>query len=371
MNEKIKTTENIRDNVNSNWVESGSSEWMSPSNIALVKYWGKKQEQIPCNPSISFTLKNAHTSTYLEWKRKKVNPQKKVDFTFYFQGKKNEVFKNRIQKYLDRLTLEMPFLLQYDLNISSQNTFPHSSGIASSASAMSALAAALVDMEKQINATSGTHALSQNEYNYRTSALSRLGSGSACRSIYPKAALWGKCSFKGSSDEYAIALENILHPHFQDYKDAILLVDQSEKTVSSSAGHQLMNGNPYASARYTRAAENTETLLSILKSGHLDDFTLLVEEEAMTLHALMMASSPGYILMHPNTLYIIERVRQFRHDSGIPICFTLDAGPNVHMLYPGNARESVYDFITSELSRYCDGGQWIDDEMGPGIQQLR
>lgn len=370
MNEKTKITENIIGNVNSNTNESGFCQWRSPSNIALVKYWGKKQEQIPCNPSISFTLKNAYTTTNLEWKRKNASSGKHVNFTFYFQGKKNEIFKRRIQKYLNRLAIEIPHLLKYDLNIASQNTFPHSSGIASSASAMSALAAALVDMERQIKTTSDADSLDKNEHNYRTSAFSRLGSGSACRSIYPKAALWGKCSVEDSSDEYAIALEYILHPHFQDYKDAILLVDQGEKRVSSSAGHQLMNGNPYASARYARAAENTETLLSILQSGHLDDFTLLVEEEAMTLHALMMASSPGYILMHPNTLYIIDRVRQFRIDSGIPICFTLDAGPNVHLLYPGNERESVYDFITSELLRYCDGSQWIDDEMGPGIQQI-
>lgn len=354
-----------------NVIKSGQCQWQSPSNIALVKYWGKKHEQIPCNPSISFTLKNAHTTTSLEWNRKEApTPGGNVDFTFHFEGKKNENFRKRLQKYLNRLAEEIPVLPYYQLAISSENTFPHSSGIASSASAMSALSAALVDMENQIADSASTKAEALPDYKQRISRLSRLGSGSACRSIYSNAALWGKCSLEDSNDEYAVGLESILHPNFTNYRDAILLVDQSVKKVSSSAGHQLMNGNPYAEARYTSAAKNTETLLSILESGHLDDFTRLVEEEAMTLHALMMASSPGYILMHPNTLYIIERIRQFRKDNGIPICFTLDAGPNVHVLYPGNSSESVHDFITTELLTFCDDSQWIDDEMGPGIQKL-
>ncbi len=351
--------------------DSGQCQWQSPSNIALVKYWGKKHEQIPCNPSISFTLKNAHTNTSLEWERKETPSSMNVDFTFYFHGQEKENFRKRIQKYLNRLANEIPILRKYRLTISSENTFPHSSGIASSASAMNALAAALADMEIQITAPETSNAEDLSDFNQRISRLSRLGSGSACRSNFPKAALWGKCSFPGSSDEYAVGLESILHPAFHNYKDAILLVDQSEKKVSSSAGHQLMHGNPYAEVRYHEARRNTENLLSILKSGHLDDFTSLVEVEAMTLHALMMASSPGYILMHPNTLHIIDRVREFRKDTGIPLCFTLDAGPNVHLLYPDQCKEPVMDFIQTELITYCSDRQWIDDEMGNGTQKLK
>lgn len=351
--------------------ETGQCQWQSPSNIALVKYWGKKHEQIPCNPSISFTLKNAHTITTLEWERMETTPAEDVDFTFYFHGQEKESFRKRIQKYLNRLADEIPILKNYRLIISSENTFPHSSGIASSASAMNALAAAVVDMESQITGHTPSDPERLPEFNQRISRLSRLGSGSACRSNYPKAALWGRSSFPGSSDEYAVELKSILHPTFHDYKDAILLVDQSEKTVSSSAGHQLMNDNPYAKARYQEARENTENLLSILQSGHLEDFTSLVEAEAMTLHALMMASSPGYILMHPNTLYIIDRIREFRKNTGIPLCFTLDAGPNVHLLYPNQYKEPVKDFIQAELVSYCSDGKWIDDEMGNGTQKLK
>lgn len=351
--------------------DSGHCQWQSPSNIALVKYWGKKHEQIPCNPSISFTLKNAQTTTSLEWERKDVPSSSDVDFTFYFHGQEKESFRQRIQKYLNRMAEEIPLLLNYRLTISSENTFPHSSGIASSASAMNALAAALTDMERQITISIPSEETKQSKFDQRISRLSRLGSGSACRSNYANAALWGQCSYPGSSDAYAVGLGTILHPVFQQYKDAILLVDQGEKKVSSSAGHQLMVGNPYGDVRYQEARKNTENLLEILKSGDLDAFTTLVEAEAMTLHALMMASSPGYILMHPNTLIIIQAIQGYRKDTGIPVCFTLDAGPNVHLLYPNQHKHPVKKFIQDELISYCVDRQWIDDEMGSGSRKLK
>ena len=348
----------------------GSCRWQSPSNIALVKYWGKKHEQIPCNPSISFTLQNAHTNTLLEWELLSEPIIDGVDFNFYFHGEEKKDFSIRIAKYLNRMAEELPVLTKYHLTISSENTFPHSSGIASSASAMSALAATLVEMEAQINGVDNSDHRDKTRILRRVSHLSRLGSGSACRSIYPKAALWGHSDYRDSTDEYAVGLEEILHPVFHDYGDAILLVDQDEKKVSSSAGHQLMEHNPYAEVRYEMARNNTEKLLDILKSGDLDNFTSLVEEEAMTLHALMMASSPGYILMHPNTIHILHLVREFRKNSGIPLCFTLDAGPNVHLLYPASSKEKVKEFILAQLVRYCKDNQWIDDKMGPGIHKL-
>lgn len=354
-----------------NTVESGYCQWESPSNIALVKYWGKRHEQIPCNPSISFTLNNAHTITTLEWTQKKNISNDIIEFDFLFEEKRHISFSNRIEKILNRLAVEVPLLKEYYLTITSENTFPHSSGIASSASAMSALAAAVVDMEEQILGKPHLNLENNMKAKYRISNFSRLGSGSACRSIFPHAALWGKCSYANSNDKYAIGLESILHSDFKNFKDAILLVDQSEKKVSSSIGHQLMDQNPYATVRYDQARKNTEKLLSILQTGDLDDFTKLVEEEAMMLHALMMTSSPGYILMHPNTLQIINKIQSFRHETNTPVCFTLDAGPNVHLLYPDQSTAIVEEFIHSELLPHCDNRNWIPDGMGSGPKKVR
>ena len=92
----------------------------------------------------------------------------------------------------------------------------------------------------------------------------------------------------------------------------------------------------------------------------------ITESEALQLHALMMCSNPSYILMKPNTLRIIEAIRSFRNETQIPLCFTLDAGPNVHLLYPESEAEKVEQFIKDELASYCTDGRWIADHVGDG-----
>jgi diphosphomevalonate decarboxylase len=102
----------------------------------------------------------------------------------------------------------------------------------------------------------------------------------------------------------------------------------------------------------------------------LETFINIIESEALQLHALMMCSNPSFILMKPNTLRIIEEVRRFRSETNIPLCFTLDAGPNVHLLYPENEAEKVEKFIKNELVTYCNQGRWIADHVGDGPKKL-
>jgi diphosphomevalonate decarboxylase len=84
----------------------------------------------------------------------------------------------------------------------------------------------------------------------------------------------------------------------------------------------------------------------------------------------MMSSNPSFILFEPNTIQIVKAIRSFRHETGIPVCFTLDAGPNVHLLYPGRMREQVVEWISAELLNYCQDRQWIDDELGNGPRRI-
>jgi diphosphomevalonate decarboxylase len=165
-------------------------------------------------------------------------------------------------------------------------------------------------------------------------------------------------------------LENDIHPVFKTYRDAILIVSGETKAVSSRAGHALMEGNPYATARYAQANENIKNLLVALKSGDLDTFINITESEALQLHALMMCSNPSFILMKPNTLHLINEIRAFREETKIPLCFTLDAGPNVHLLYPESEAEKVDGFIKNELVKYCVDGRWIADRVGDGPKKL-
>ena len=126
------------------------TKWQAPSNIALVKYWGKTPPQLPKNASLSFTLSDAQTQTEVRFSPLGA-PTKKVTFSILFEGEEKPSFRPKLQAFFDHIIAYQPFLLHYDVAISSHNTFPHSSGIASSASSMAALAACLVDLESQLS----------------------------------------------------------------------------------------------------------------------------------------------------------------------------------------------------------------------------
>ena len=338
---------------------NGIVRWQSPSNIALVKYWGKKGRQLPQNPSISFTLSNCRTETSVAYE-----PSDNFGLGFRFEGREAPEFQSKIQHFLTEHLDEFPFLNRLHLQINSYNTFPHSSGIASSASSMSALVLCLLDIERLLKGEKDIDL-------QRASYFARLASGSACRSLFPKMALWGQTDvLEGSSNEYAVSLEQEIHPVFKTYRDSILIVSDAKKAVSSRAGHALMDNNPYAETRYAVAKKNVAELLTALKKGDLERFIQITESEAMQLHALMMCSEPSFVLMKPNTLRIINTLHEFRKETDIPVCFTLDAGPNVHILYPDQHAEMVERFIMDELERYCVDGHWIPDQVGGGASKL-
>tara|TARA_R110002050_G_scaffold157357_2_gene285959 strand:- start:20018 stop:21127 length:1110 start_codon:yes stop_codon:yes gene_type:complete len=355
-------------------IENGSFTWSSPSNIALVKYWGKKENQIPENPSISFTLNDCKTTTRLSFSKK----ESADDFSFevFLDDEKKDDFKPKIETFFKRIEAYLPFLKQYHFKIETTNTFPHSSGIASSASGMSALALCLMSVEKElverdVTLSAVERSFEKDFFIQKASFLARLGSGSACRSLEGDLGVWGKHdAIDGSSDLFGVKYPFEVHENFKNYQDTILLVDKGEKQVSSTVGHNLMHGHPFAQERFKQADKNLTDIISILKSGDLDKFIKLVESEALTLHAMMMTSMPYFILMKPNTLEIINKIWVFRQKTGSKVCFTLDAGANVHVLYPENECEDVLEFIKSELVAYCQKGHYISDRIGFGAKLL-
>jgi len=341
-------------------LESGSFTWSAPSNIALVKYWGKKENQIPANPSVSFTLNNCKTVTTVSFSKKEDGAE--FSFDLLFEGQPKEDFKPKILKFFERTVDYLPFLKDFHFTIDTKNTFPHSSGIASSASGMAALAMNFMSIEKLLNPE-----MTAEYFNQKASFLARLGSGSACRSVKGKVVVWGKhAEIDGSSDLFGVEFPENIHTHFNNYQDTILLVDKGEKQVSSTIGHDLMNGHPFAERRFEQAHENLSKLKTVLQNGNIEEFIKIVESEALTLHAMMMTSLPYFILMKPNTLEIINKIWKFRNETKIPVCFTLDAGANVHVLYPENVSVEVLQFIQDELVGYCQNGQYICDRVGDG-----
>lgn len=365
---RLDTQQFIPNSLQQN-TDNHSFTWKTPSNIALVKYWGKTDPQIPKNASISFTLSNSHTITTINFTPKSVSnsQQGEINFELFFEGKKKEDFKPKIAKFFDRIQEYCPYVIAYDMVISSENSFPHSSGIASSASGMSAIAMCLMSLEQTLSAV----VLSDDFINKKASFLARLGSGSASRSVEGPLVVWGSHpEIKGSSDLFGVQFPYKVHDVFHNYQDAILLVDKGEKQVSSTVGHDLMHNHPFATQRFDQANENLTKISKILQNGDIDSFINLVESEALSLHAMMLTSNPYFILMKPNTLEIINAIWRYRNETGSKICFTLDAGANVHVLYPEIESKKVLQFVENELSMFCQKNQYICDVVGLGAVKL-
>ncbi len=346
--------------------EPGKVAWRSPSNIAIVKYWGKRGVQLPQNPSVSLTLTAAYTDMALEYALKE-HPDPKIELAFFFEDRPHEAFQSKVAAFLESVTPIFPFLRQLKITLRTANSFPHSTGIASSASSMSALALCLCSLEHRFFQTLPDDA----EFDRKASYVARLGSGSACRSIYPYAALWGLTpALPGSSDECAVPLDTQLHPVFKSFRDDVLVVSAAEKAVSSRAGHALMEGNPFAETRYAQARSRTVRLLEALRSGDVEAFGQIAEDEALALHALMMCSQPPYLLLQPNTVAILHQVRAFRQETRLPVYFTLDAGPNVHLLYPAQHADAVRLWVENVLKPFCENGFYLADSAGEGPKEL-
>ncbi len=336
------------------------SVWQAPSNIALVKYWGKKALQQPINASLSMTLSKAATKTMVE-----VTPADQRTISFSFEGKQKPEFIPKIDQFFRRIEEYCPWINHAAFTIKSENTFPHSAGIASSASSMAALALALTDIDRQLDPEKG-----EEDFLMKASFLARLASGSASRSVYGGYSVWGlHPEFSHSSDSYAIGYKQI-HPVFETFHDDVLITDSQPKAVSSTAGHELMNHHPFLKGRISQADKNIRELSKALQDGDLNAFIKITENEALTLHGLMMSSEKSFTLMKPKTLAIIEAVRDFRKQSDVPVCFTLDAGPNVHLLYPDKVKERVQQFIKDALLHYCENRFYLEDMTGVGPQKL-
>ena len=334
--------------------------WKSPSNIAIIKYWGKKTPQIPLNSSLSLTLSNCNTISSMDFSIK-AKKDDGINIKFFFEGREKKHFEKKIKTFFELIIPYAPYLKDYHITINSQNSFPHSTGIASSASAFSSLALCIVSLEKEILN------LDDDFFFRKASFLSRLGSGSACRSINGSVCVWGESShIKGSSNIYAVEFPYSINKVYDDIQNTILIVDKNKKTVSSSQGHDLVNKNKFVKVKNQISNDNMYKVKATLKNGDLLEMGRIAEQEALNLHAMMMTSNPYFILMKPNTLNIIEKIIQFRGEQKNGMFFTMDAGANVHLLYPKDQKEKVRSFISSQLLQYCQDNHCIHDQSGKG-----
>ncbi|HPK05889.1 MAG TPA: hypothetical protein PK908_08340 [Bacteroidales bacterium] len=341
--------------------------WQSPANIALVKYWGKTGNQMPINPSLSITLSFSYTETIV-YARQKSNTADDILLKYLFEGKEHSEFQAKTAIMLRKLTSELLFLKDFSLEIESFNTFPHSAGIASSASSMSALALCLLSIDDQIRGKE----VDNTAFYKKASHIARMCSGSASRSVYGGFVLWGRSDFvNGSDNKYAIPLPEKPHPLFEDLCNSILIIDKGKKTVSSSMGHEKMNHHYFKKGRIKQANDRLFAIIKAIERGDWDSFEQVVENEALTIHGLMMSSEPGFVLIKANTINAIEKIIDFRKRQNLRMTFTIDAGPNIHIIYPVEDQKKVKKFIDNELRAFCEDGLVIHDRVGNGPVRIK
>ena len=306
-----------------------SASAIAHPNIALIKYWGNRDHdlRIPENGSISFNLDGLYTKTKVTF-----DPSLEKD-SLEINGQTigNSELK-RVSQFL-RLVNEISGK-HYFANVSSENNFPIAAGIASSAAAFAALSLA------------ASKALGLDLSEKDLSRLARRGSGSACRSIPDGFVEWKP----GRSDEDSFAASIAPASHW-DLVDIIAVVKGKHKSVGSTAGHALAHTSPIQKARVADAPRRLDIgRNAILKKDFLA-LAEIVEIDSNLMHAVMMTSNPSLIYWEPATISIMKSIPELRQ-AGIPVCYTLDAGPNVHVIveskYVKKIKETLKEFAEIE-----------------------
>jgi diphosphomevalonate decarboxylase len=280
---------------------------VAPANIAFIKYWGRKDARlrIPYNPSISMNLSNCITTTTVEFSR---------DFQ---EDEVNEGFgTKRILEHVNYLRV-LAGSDEY-VHIRTENSFPTAAGIASSASGFAALtvaAAAALGLK-----------LSEREL----TELARVGSGSACRSIPDGFVKW--------DGEFAYSL----YPHdYWDLRDIVVIVGDTGKDVSSSAGHDTVTTSPFFEKRLAAIPARITKLETAFATKDFQMLGKVMEEDCLDMHHVMQTQSPPLYYWNDETKRIVDMLKK----SGLPAYFTIDAGPNVHIICEGKDEQTLTEYF--------------------------
>jgi diphosphomevalonate decarboxylase len=276
---------------------------VSCPNIAFIKYWGNRDDvlRLPANSSLSMNLAGLETRTTVEYIEGL--PEDEVVIGGEAQTGATKV---RVTAHLDLIRTRAGITLK--ARVDSNNNFPAGVGIASSASAFAALSVA--------GATAAGLALTEREL----SALARRGSGSAARSIPAGFVQW--------DDEFAFS---IAPPEHWALADVVAVISKAHKAVGSTGGHTLAGTSPLQAARVARAPERLRVCREAVLNRDFAAFAEIVESDSNIMHAVMLTSTPPLYYWEPLTLAVMKAVREWRAE-GLPVGFTIDAGPNVHCL---------------------------------------
>jgi len=291
---------------------------VSHPNIAFIKYWGNRDEnlRLPANGSISMNLGELQTTTSVQFTAE--NPK---DSLFFNGAEASLQATQRVSHFLD-LVRKMA-RIETLARVETKNNFPSGAGIASSSSAFAALALA----------ASSAAGLTLDER--ELSRLARRGSGSASRSVPGGFVEWRATDKDEDSYSFSIAAAD----HW-DLVDCIAIVSEETKSVGSTEGHKLASTSPLQAARVQDAQRRLDLCRDAIQNRDFEAFTQIVELDCHLMHSVMMTSQPALHYWLPASLAVMQAVRNWR-EGGLSVCYTLDAGPNVHVLCPKETAANV------------------------------
>jgi len=294
------------------------SSAIAHANIALIKYWGRSQSHdpllnIPLNDTVSMTKYGTNkeislcTHTTIEFS---------TDYSEDVAIVNHEILTgSNLQRVLRVIDWLRQFTdLKWKFKLVSENDFPTQAGLASSASAFSALVVAVAN------------ALELDLSMKELTTIARIGSGSAARSIYGG---FVYC-YKGNSHETAYA-EQICKPENFGMNAVIAIVDQQKKKISSDMGHEFAFTSPFNEIRIQKSQIQAFQIRQAILEKDFSTIGQIAEQNCMYMHSVMMTSQPPLFYWNPVTLKIIKTIIQYR-EEGLECYYTIDAGPNVHCL---------------------------------------
>ncbi len=281
---------------------------VAPSNIAFIKYWGKKDEvlRLPENGSISMNLSNLLTTTTVEF-----NPKFTED-SIIINGEKEVNQGSRAIKHLDRIRKLAN--IQTKAKVVTVNNFPIGTGLSSSASGFAALSLA------------GAAAAGLNLTEKELSILARQGSGSACRSIPDGFVEW----LDGDTSETSYAV-SLYGSDYWEIADVVAVVSKNKKEVSSTEGQKMASSSIFFPVRLANIKQKITLIKQYLKAKDFSAFGELLEAEALELHAIMLTSRPSLIYLLPGSLKIMHLTKKWRAE-GLEVYFTVNTGQDIHLI---------------------------------------
>ncbi len=282
----------------------------SPANIAFIKYWGKTdlKSRVPENNSVSMCLSDLYSLCTVEFRKDlKID---EIEFKNEAVVKTKE--KERIVRVLERV--RKLGKVKWKAKVVTENNFPKATGIASSASGLSAVTVAALG------------ALGMKMSEKEVSKLARLASGTASRSIPDGWVEWMKGT--GSGDSYS---KQIFPVDWWQVSDVVGVVTHKMKKVSSTKGHVLANTSPFYKTRIQGMKEKVKKIKQLIKKRDFSSFGRLVEAEALNMHAICITSKPAIIYWNEITIKVMKEVMRWR-EEGLESYFTIDAGPSVHVI---------------------------------------